>query len=123
MASTEHSLRNLLAVIHADGGHYESIHGREKAVADARDKVIAAAARIAESDARAKGWSRRVSELVDERNGLQAENARLREALTELLSAAQHSHDMGYITAALCAALGPAQAVLFPKPTTGKEPQ
>lgn len=34
-------LGNLLAVIHRDGGQYQSQHGTAKAVADARDVVIA----------------------------------------------------------------------------------
>ena len=35
VAQLEHWLGSLLAVIHRDGGHYESEHGTEKACADA----------------------------------------------------------------------------------------
>lgn len=34
-------LGNLLAVIHRDGGHYESEHGTDKAVADAMQRIRA----------------------------------------------------------------------------------
>lgn len=37
----EHRLRNLLALIHRDGGHYEGEHGLEKACDDAEDLVVA----------------------------------------------------------------------------------
>ena len=39
VAQLEHWLGNLLAVIHRDGGHYESEHGTEKACADAETAV------------------------------------------------------------------------------------
>ena len=38
--TSEHLLRNLLARIHRDGGHYTEAHGLEKAVADA-DVIVA----------------------------------------------------------------------------------
>ena len=39
--SCENDLRNLLAVIHRDGGHYSSIHGISKACKDAEKKYYA----------------------------------------------------------------------------------
>lgn len=36
-----HLLGELLAVIHGDGGHYQSDHGSEKATKDAIDKIYA----------------------------------------------------------------------------------
>ena len=39
VAQLEHWLGSLLAVIHRDGGHYESEHGTEKACADAETAV------------------------------------------------------------------------------------
>jgi hypothetical protein len=41
IAAAEQALGNLLAVIHGDGGHYQSEHGTEKAVADAHLKWAA----------------------------------------------------------------------------------
>ena len=35
-----YDLRNLLAVIHRDGGHYFTDHGQEKAVKDGMEKVV-----------------------------------------------------------------------------------
>lgn len=35
----EHNLRNLLAIIHRDGGHYAAEHGLEKATQDAMSIV------------------------------------------------------------------------------------
>ena len=35
MTKEEYNLRNLLAIIHRDGGHYTSEHGLEKATEDA----------------------------------------------------------------------------------------
>lgn len=40
MANYQELLSNLLAVIHADGGHYEAEHGTVKAVTDAIEKVF-----------------------------------------------------------------------------------
>lgn len=40
MANYQDLLSNLLAVIHADGGHYEAEHGTVKAVTDAIEKVF-----------------------------------------------------------------------------------
>ena len=37
----KHLLLNLLAVIHRDGGHYETEHGTARACADAEKIVIA----------------------------------------------------------------------------------
>lgn len=34
-----HGLKNLLAVIHRDGGHYTEEHGIEKSIKEARNKV------------------------------------------------------------------------------------
>lgn len=36
----EIALRNLLARIHRDGGHYTDMHGVEKSAADAEAKVV-----------------------------------------------------------------------------------
>ena len=33
--NTEHELRNFLAIIHRDGGHYVTKHGLHKAITDA----------------------------------------------------------------------------------------
>jgi len=38
--SASHMLSELLALIHADGGHYETEHGTKKAVNDAMDKIL-----------------------------------------------------------------------------------
>jgi hypothetical protein len=40
MPNYQDLLSNLLAVIHADGGHYEAEHGTVKAVTDAIEKVF-----------------------------------------------------------------------------------
>ena len=40
MNNYEHLLKELLAVIHRDGGHYVSEHGFEKAVNDAIDLIL-----------------------------------------------------------------------------------
>ena len=40
MPNYQDLLSNLLAVIHADGGHYENEHGTEQAVTDAIKKVF-----------------------------------------------------------------------------------
>ena len=51
----EHLLKELLAVIHRDGGHYVSKHGFDKAVSDAIDLVIEerlSAIEIAESSSK-----------------------------------------------------------------------
>jgi len=40
MVNYQELLSNLLAVIHADGGHYEAEHGTVKAVTDAIEKVF-----------------------------------------------------------------------------------
>jgi len=40
MQNYQDLLSNLLAVIHADGGHYEAEHGTVKAVTDAIEKVF-----------------------------------------------------------------------------------
>jgi hypothetical protein len=53
----EHHLRNLLAVIHRDGGHYATEHGIEKASEDAEAAWYARAERIDALEA----------ELVEER--------------------------------------------------------
>jgi len=39
IAALSSQLGNLLAVIHRDGGHYESEHGTEKAVTDAMQRI------------------------------------------------------------------------------------
>lgn len=39
--TAEHRLRNLLALIHRDGGHYEAAHGMAKACNDAEALVVA----------------------------------------------------------------------------------
>ncbi len=41
-------LRDLLAVIHRDGGHYVEAHGMDKAIEDAHAKVIARTHALAE---------------------------------------------------------------------------
>jgi hypothetical protein len=35
----DHALKNLLAIIHCDGGHYTAEHGLLKAIEDAEKKV------------------------------------------------------------------------------------
>ena len=57
-------LRNLLAVIHREGGHYVCNHGIDKACADAMKEWYARSATI---------------------DALRAENERLRKALTEAI--------------------------------------
>lgn len=41
-------LRDLLAVIHRDGGHYVEEHGLDKAIEDAKTKVLATRVALAE---------------------------------------------------------------------------
>ena len=41
---------NLLAVIHRDGGHYQSEHGLDKAIADAQDRICDTRAGLGAAD-------------------------------------------------------------------------
>lgn len=57
MANYQDLLSNLLAVIHADGGHYEAEHGTVKAVTDAIEKVFEMKAHVTTPNAKAVGSS------------------------------------------------------------------
>lgn len=48
--ATEYRLGSLLAVIHRDGGHYQTEHGTEKACADAVQRICDTRARLGAAD-------------------------------------------------------------------------
>lgn len=50
IAALSSQLGNLLAVIHRDGGHYESEYGTEKACADAMQRICDTRARLGAAD-------------------------------------------------------------------------
>ena len=84
VAQLEHWLGNLLAVIHRDGGHYESEHGTEKACADAETAVHVLRGSLegyVEANRHMKGELDDALEDARKYAEAQREIARLREAL------------------------------------------
>jgi hypothetical protein len=74
-------LRNLLAVIHRDGGHYVAEFGIEQASADAEILVVGLRARAEQAERERDAWSELAGRREDERNQAEAALQAVREIL------------------------------------------
>jgi chromosome segregation ATPase len=96
MPEREEALRNLLAVIHRDGGHYAAAHGDTKAAKDAEQIVVNLRAALAEVRGELEQCRAQVKALVktlaraEQRwQEARAALAELRQALTAVVERAE----------------------------------